>query len=456
MLSWRIMKSLTKSLLLTLLTFSQFSWATSLSELDQRQKQLGDHYSSLVKELPSAAGLQQAILANDKETVLNASQKITAFFKAYDDFNLDKIDFFQDSLIARAEAELTENEFTPKKAGKKLQEMKDVRAKYLILKPLFGSQGDMKRLDVGQQFLPAYGEFAKDLRKSWGERPWRNFGQGKIVPFIDTFPDFLKVSGKFAKLLWSAYFRSHTGVPDRAPIPEALAGTQRKLVQMRDIETKWEGLENVGDVTHDGKTLHMFLINHGNSFLDTSAQQAFPIPGMSSMGDVDIFFPGFLARRMAQSDHMIAVGHGDTTGKAIDLVHRKQLNRFFLAVEGITGTGLYEMRPVMPMFSAAVYESIQRGLELKLHPVAFPDNFRLMNDWRAPIEGPKPSRGIVLPAITNDVCIKLKELTQREIAIGELIRWNWFATLKNDESKVLAMPYPTEISRRLEQMVWLD
>src|SRR5665647_2842046 len=158
MLSWRIMKSLTKSLLLTLLTFSQFSWATSLSELDQRQKQLGDHYSSLVKELPSAAGLQQAILANDKETVLNASQKITAFFKAYDDFNLDKIDFFQYSLIARAEAELTENEFTPKKAGKKLQEMKDVRAKYLILKPLFGSQGDMKRLDVGQQFLPAYGE----------------------------------------------------------------------------------------------------------------------------------------------------------------------------------------------------------------------------------------------------------------------------------------------------------
>jgi hypothetical protein len=33
---------------------------------------------------------------------------------------------------------------------------------------------------------------------------------------------------------------------------------------MRKIEAEWEGLENIESLEHDGKTLHMFLINHAN------------------------------------------------------------------------------------------------------------------------------------------------------------------------------------------------
>jgi hypothetical protein len=213
-------------------------------------------------------------------------------------------------------------------------------------------------------------------------------------------------------------------------------------------------MENLEDVSHDGKTLNMFLINHANSFFDTSAQQAFPVKGMSSMGNVDIFFPQYLAKRMVKSDHMITVGHGDTTGKTLELVKKKQLNKFFLAIEGITGTGLYEMRPVMPLLNDAIYDSISRGLELKLYPVAFPDNFRLLNDWRDPIEGKKTARGVLMKPFTSKHCLALKEITNKTDAVSTLIRWAWFSKLKTSGDEWLSMPSPITIDKRLNKMIW--
>ena len=430
----------------------------TLESLDRRQTELSEHYLTLMEELPSIHQFNEAALRGDRDTIRPAILKIRRFFDAYDKFNLTKIDYFFNEVLFRARAEaLLELKNTgklPKKAGKLLKKLEADYVSYQNAKKYFGTEQDMERLDIGQKILPGYAEFVKTLRKERGEKPWRNFGSAKIVPFVDTVPDFLKVSGQFARLLWNSYFRANTGKTDRAPIPEALAGAQRKLVKMRQIETKWEGMENINDVAHDGKTLHMFLINHANSFFDTSAQQAFPIKGMSSMGNVDVFFPPFLARRMVKSDHMVTVGHGDTTQKTIDLVRSKQLNRFFLAVEGITGVGLFEMRPVMPLFNFAIYDSIARGLELKLYPVAFPDNFRLMNDWRSPIEGPKVARGVVYPPMNNQICLNLKEITQTDDAVSQLLRWNWFHSLNNSNDEVLSMPAPSAIMNNLNKMIW--
>ncbi len=128
---------------------------------------------------------------------------------------------------------------------------------------------------MGDEVLHIYGDFANAIRSARGDRPTRNYGSGKIVSFVDNPRDFLHISDQFARLLYSAYFRANTGLPDRAPIPEALAGAKRKLVELRNVQVRWEGLENVGDVSHDGNTLHMFLINHANSFFDTAAPQAF-------------------------------------------------------------------------------------------------------------------------------------------------------------------------------------
>jgi hypothetical protein len=440
-----------------LVLFPVFGFA-SLEDLDREQYQVGEDYKKIVSEIPTLTELRLSMEHADSKVINESVKKMRDFFKKYDEFNLRKIDFIFTSVLERARAEAQDEIIfkgeIPKKAAKWLKEMELIYSSYQSSVIYFGTEKDMERLDYGQRMLPAYGEFAKALRKGRGERPQRNFGSGKIVPFVDSPSDFLKVSGQFIKLIWNAYFRARTGLPDRAPIPEALAGAQRKLVKMRNIETKWEGLSNIEGIEHDGKTLNMFLINHANSFFDTSAQQDFPVKGMSSMGNVDVFFPPFLARRMVKSDHMITIGHGDTTQKTIDLVRRKQLNRFFLAIEGITGTGLYEMRPVMPLFSFAVYDSISRGLSLKLYPVAFPDNFRLMNDWRSPIEGKKAARGIVFPPLTSEMCIHLKRLTGSEDSISHVIRWNWFSALNNSSEEVLSMPFPSEIMKRIDKMVW--
>lgn len=448
-----------KTLILAILFVSLNAYSQeTLVSLDRRQTELSEHYLQVMAEIPSINDFNQAALRGDRELVKPGILKIRRFFEAYDKFNLSKIDFVFNEVLLRARSEalleIKNTDKLPRKAGKLLKELETNYLAYQDAKKYFGTEQDMERLDIGQKILPGYAEFVKTLRKARGEKPWRKFGSAKIVPFVDTVPDFLKVSGQFARLLWNSYFRANTGKADRAPIPEALAGAQRKLVKMRNIQTSWEGMHHVKDISHDGKTLHMFLINHANSFFDTSAQQAFPIKGMSSMGNVDVFFPPFLARRMVKSDHMVTVGHGDTTQKTIDLVKSKQLNRFFLAVEGITGVGLFEMRPVMPLFNFAIYDSIARGLELQLYPVAFPDNFRLMNDWRSPIEGPKVARGVVYPPMNNEICLNLKEITQTDDAVSQLLRWNWFHSLNNSNDEVLSMPYPSAIMANLDKMIW--
>ncbi len=446
------------SLIIWILLLSTMASSGTFEDLDREQRYLAENYSAVVRILPSDSDFKTAIKDGDRDQVNTTINAIKVFFSAYDGFNLRKIDAVYEQVILRARAEaLREEQISgqlSQSTRKELKKLEDYVRRYNDLKIHFGTNRDTERLDVGHDVLHIYGSFANAIRRKLGDQPTRAYGPGKLVAFVDKPRDLLRVSRDLTRLLYNSYVEANSGQPDRAPIPEALAATQRKLVALRNIQIKWEGLENIGSVEHDGKTLNMFLINHANSFFDSSAQQAFPVKGMSSIGNVDIFFPKFLARQMVKSDHMITVGHGDTTQKTIDLVRRKQLNRFFLAAEGITGTGLYEMRPVMPLFSFGLYDSIDRGLEVKLYPVAFPDNFRLLNDWRDPIEGAKLVRGVVLPPITTQLCLALRELTGTQHAISLLLRWNWFSTLSHSEREVLSMPYPTEILRRLEEMIW--
>jgi hypothetical protein len=432
--------------------------ATTLSDLDAQQSKLAAQYMNLLDTLPSPTEISLLAQTGYSPKVKESLASIHQFFISYDEFNLAKIDFFHEKVLEHARIVALDHHKTygslPKKALIKLKAMENLRAKYLEFKPYFRTEKDTERLDVAHDFFPAYGDFANSIRKSRGEHTWRKYGSGKIVPSVDTLKDALKVSDKLVVLLWNAYFRKKTGKQDVAPIPEALGGIQKELVSMRGIKTQWDGLENLEDTSHDGKTLNMFLINHANSFLDSSAQQAFPVKGISAMGNMDVFFPKFLVKQMVKSDHMISVGHGDTTGKAIEMVQSKRLNKFFLAIEGITGSGLYEMRPIMPIFQLAVYDAINRGLELKLYPIAFPDNFRLINDWRAPIEGTRIARGVVSSPINNLSCLGLLKITGETSSIAELIRWTWFTSLRNTSDEVLSMPYPSEIAKRIDLMIW--
>lgn len=450
-----------RAILSVLFLWSSLAVASDLNELEMRQWTLTREYAELSAQIPSTIEIANLSLSKSQHSQVRSHvSKIKEFFRRYDEFNLDKIDFFQNQALERAREIAIEYVKAEGKLSKKMQlnltNLENSRKTYLERKIFFGTERDLERLDIGQEVLHHYGLFAKEIRNKHGEKVTRNFGSAKIVPFVDTPKDLIKSFDRFFMLLWSAYFRTNSTKPDTAPIPDSLQSVQKRLVKMRKIEVKWEGLENLGDVSHDGKTVNMFLINHANSFFDTSAQQAFPVKGMSAMGNVDIFFPSFLAKRMVKSNTMISIGHGDIIGKTKELVETRQLNKFFLAIEGITGTGLYEMRPVLPIFHGAVYEAINRGLELNLYPVAFPDNFRLLNDWRNPIEGKIASRGVLLKPLNKAHCVGLREATSEMDTVGQLIRWSWFSTLNNNAETSLSMPFPYEISRRLELMIWGD
>ena len=140
-------------------------------------------------------------MRGDVTKVTDSQIKITRFFEEYDQFNLKKIDFIFKSILERARnealLEIKQSGRLPKKIATSLQKMEEIYSSYQSLVQHFGTERDMERLEIGQDMLPAYGEFAKALRKLRGEKPWRQFGDAKIVPFIDTIPDFLKFLANF-------------------------------------------------------------------------------------------------------------------------------------------------------------------------------------------------------------------------------------------------------------------
>jgi len=78
----------------------------------------------------------------------------------------------------------------------------------------------------------------------------------------------------------------------------------------------------------------------------------------------------------------------------------------------------------------------------------------LLNDWRDPIEGKMPAHGVVLKPFTTQHCLQILKSTKQNDSLANLVRWAWFSTLKNSETETLAMPFPVEIERRLNLMIW--
>jgi hypothetical protein len=116
--------------------------------------------------------------------------------------------------------------------------------------------------------------------------------------------------------------------------------------------------------------------------------------------------------------------------------------------------GFYEMRPLIDVFALSVYELIKRGIKVNIYPVSFPDNFRMMNDYRRPIEGNKLAYGIVHPVIKTDAINEILKATSDPQALANYIRWVWFKDLIHDETRDIGMPKPTQMKEWLEGMIW--
>ncbi len=424
----------------------------NVADLDFEQNNLRAEYLRLSKELPSARDLIN-LAADYSDAKLNIYlQSLSQFFKKYDQFNMKKIDRFIEAAsqdVAKIYAIIKMS----KKAQKLKAEFDSAVLEYNQCKKYFSTNEDTKRLSAGIKIFPLYGKIVNIYRSLSEKGKLPSYGRGDLQPFVDTPKQFFQLLGLYVGLLHTLFFKAKVKTPDRAPIVESLAKIQKKIVEKRNIKVVWEGLKNLSSLDHDGKTLNIFVMNHANSFLDASVQSAFPFQGVSSIGDVEVFFPPRLAKQMSKSEHFVSIGHGDTDEKTAQMVKTKQLNKFFLAIEGITGVGFFEMRPIMPVFATSLYNMINKNIETRLYPVVYPDNFTLLNDWRERSVKDITAKGVIQKPISAQDCLNVKNKTKDEYAICQLIRWGWFENLNNEYGQTLAMPLPSVIANQFKNFV---
>lgn len=434
------------------------SAAADFSLLDQQQRDLLSSYQKTLQLVGDGTELRRLIQDEKRIEIKKALGAIEIFFKKYDEFNLKKIDaLFEDALFTTRERYLGSVHLLSKRQIKKLnKQLIKIESHYKAYqnkKTFLGKESDYLRVVDGRNFLNGIGHFANSLRKSLKGKPNRIWGT-PFLPFIDSGKEFMPLADEFFNLLFSAYFRTQNNKPNRAPIIESLQKISLELSKAKKTQTQWFGEEHLLPMPLDGETLNIFAFMHAHSYFDTAVQATLPLEGLSSIGNVDVIFPKFLATRMKKSDHIITVGHGDTMGKALNIVRSKKLNKFFIAPEGLTPLGYYEMRPLVDDFALALFDAIERGLKLNVYPVSFPENFRFMNDYRRPLEGPKTAYGVIHPALTEKDLLTLLKLTHNKQAPAHLIRWIWFGDLINDLHHDLGMPLPGVMRGWFDGMVW--
>lgn len=434
------------------------AWAVDYYALDLAQERLKLKYDETLATAGTREEIVQALEKQDTQKIASAIPAIEKFFASYDQFSMAKIDLFM--IYALQETTARYQTIRPhlrnlktRKLDKKFNKIELLYKEYQTVRHDFGKEKDFLRIEAGRDFFNHAALFAQDLRKELGENPTRIWGV-KLLPFIDNLKEMAPLTDDLLLLLYSSYFHARRNKENEAPIIDALRKISAEIAKQRKTETKWFGLENIKEMPLDGESINIFVFMHANSYYDTAVQGTLELDGLSSIGNVDIIFPPFIAKRMIKSDHIVTVGHGDILAKTEGIIRSKRLNKFFIAAEGLTPIGFYEMRPLIDVFANSVYALMERGLKVNLYPISFPDNFRFMNDFRNPIEGNKLAYGIIHPKIETQELNSLMKITKNPQAISQLIRWIWFGDLKNDQTHDLGMPKPTQMREWFDGMFW--
>jgi hypothetical protein len=433
-------------------------WAVDYLKLDHLQTELLADYQKTLEIAGAPRDIRQSLKNKEDKKVQKSILAIEDFFAKYDQYNMLKIDLFMSNALGDVRAMyLQKKSYLDKKSHRKLEKsLTNIETSfhgYGVKKINFGKANDFERVVAGRDFFIEIGNFSNLLKEALGGAANRIWGV-ELLPFIDNGKEFLPLTSDFLKLLYSSYFQTKKNKPNQAPIIDSLRNISQHIAKNRHTRTKWFGLENMGPMPLDGETINVFAFMHANSYFDTSVQGTLKLDGLSSIGNVDVAFPGFLAKRMVKSDHIITVGHGDTMGKTKNLIQTKQLNKFFVAPEGLTPIGFYEMRPLVDIFTESMYAMIESGLKINLYPVSFPENFRFMNDYRRPVEGDLLAYGIIHPHLDTQDLVQLLNVTKNKQAVAQLIRWIWFSDLNNDADHDMGMPKPTQMKEWFDAMVW--
>ncbi|MFZ4712230.1 MAG: hypothetical protein ACOYL6_00845 [Bacteriovoracaceae bacterium] len=448
-------------LFLAVFTLTSTIYASDLKTLDLAQEKLTKEYAELTQKFPSPEDVLSHTDNYSDEDLKEKLSSLKLFFKHYDSFNNQKIRYFTDlthTQIQRAVAKILPDikKRDRKKIKVSLKKVEELYQDTFIKEALFGGPNDFLRVVAFRNFYMEVAVLINELVQAEGNTPSHKAGKS-ILPYTDSMSEFLPVAPDFLKLMYQLYFRTNAGGQGEAPIIETLKNSQKKIAKIHGTTFHWDGLENLEANPYDGETIHLFFMNHANSYYDTTAQVNFPAEGVSSIGNVNVIFPPFMAKRLKKSNNMVTVGDGHEIEHIEKTIKEKRLNRFMVATEGLTPVGFYEMRPMLTNVAPILKAIKDKGLKIKLYPMTFPDHLTLMNEWRSPMEmKSNRAHGVLHSVINHEQIFDLTSRTGDDDSICQFIRYVWFKDLKNSPEVLLGMPKPSEINHRMKIQLWSD
>lgn len=372
-----------------------------------------------------------------------------SFQKKYDTFQLKKQLYFAHKVASEANCWFDKlNKFQKRRLKKKLDKLTFKKAAYENNRDLFGSENDLLRAISYTEMTDAQLLFSKKLEKVLGvnNKSLSDHTDG-IKKGFHLLPHLLKIQ--------KAMIKDRNSSQGETPILDIMGEGVLAYARIQQVKTTLSGLENIPIPVYDGKTINVISFEHANGTLDTIVQSAIPKEnrkGIGFFGAAQYVFPGAWVRSLEKSDHYIVVNKGREISRTRELIDSRKLHGFMAAAEGFTSSGLFETRPISPLFISTYWELHDLGYTINIIPMSYPENSLLYHEL--PVNRPLFVSGIIGKPLTSIAAERLLALTGERESMGIWLRSAWHRELKTDESLLLSSPGISAIERALEQRLW--
>ncbi len=320
---------------------------------------------------------------------------------------------------------------------------------YLTQRTYFGTDIDYKRVITHRELVKSKLAIKKFLEAKFDLSTVSINDQAlRIWQKTLDIPYYLNITGKL--------YLDKSHEQGETPVLDALNKGVRKLGRDQNVIVNWDGLNLLPQSSYDGKTLNIIAFEHAHSYLDTIAQANIPKDlrkGTGFFGAATFIFPAYWVKQLQKSDEYIVVNQGKEIQKTLDVVSRKRLDKFCAAAEGLSPAGVYDTRPVSPLFLNTYYALRQKGLKVNLTPMTFPKNFRPYNQWLSN-DTSKIAKGVVSRPLSSKAADKLVSLTGDKKSIAYWLRATWHESMITDGKLFLSAPPFSDLIKQVNQVTW--
>lgn len=436
------------------LLWAGMTFAQDLSEMKSRLLRVED---ALVKHLELRENgisaelvpfiLTSEMTANQKALIRDWYDEEVKFQKEYDHYQNLKLDYF--ALLNLKEAKGLAGSINNKKVQSEIQKLEILTKEYFEKKDLFGTREDYLRVvayrDMSKQHIVLSNIFRKSLRSTIKNLP---------TTIEDTLERLALLPNQIEILQTLKY--QQNSPQGETPIIDAMGKAMRKMGRQEQITVKWLGLGHMPRPEYDGQTVNIVAFEHANPLLDTLAQAEIPPSarkGIGFFGVAKYVFPDKWVKMLRSSDHYIVVNEGQEIPRTLEIIGAKKLHGFFASAEGLSPAGMFETRPVSPLFTDTYWELKKLGLRVNIVPMGYPKNFRLFDEWKHDKSKNKSILGVVSPALPSEKADVLAEITGETKSVAIWLRSVWHEQLKN-EALILGSPSVEDIEEMVQKRLW--